>query len=680
DGPEPPRNRLVVVPRNDSGETCRLTVRGTLATPDGETLPLEPISDTIEVCQRKELSLTLPLRDAGEYILDLVLLRDDVPVASAELHWTHHELFRTDYGYPLAETEAAYLWWCESPWKVARTRPAPQELDRWVGSNTAAPAVELEAACGDHEAAQLVVTPRRAIHGLTAEVSDLVGPEGRRIGAESIDILRVYYHFVHTPTDQSGIRGWWPDALPPLDASTDLPQGSNQPLWILVHVPRQTIPGDYQGQITLRGEGFSAVVPIRVHVWGFALPGRNHLATAFGLKVDNIVRYHGLKSEADKRQVLDAYFRNFAEHRISPYDPVPLDHYRVTFHPEADPPRAELDFSQFDPAMERAVARYRFTHFRLPLVGMGGGTFHQRWEPSIAGYAEGTPEYQAMFQSYLGQLTSHLREKGWLDMAYAYWFDEPDPKDYAFVRRGMERLAIYGPGLARMLTEQPEPELYGAVDIWCPVTPNYDFETAEARRREGESFWWYVCTGPKAPYCTLFIDHPAVELRVWLWQTWKYKVEGILVWSSNYWTSTAAFPDPAHPQNPYLDPMGYVSGYSTPKGVKRHWGNGDGRFLYPPPAAADGAPEKPILDGPVSSIRWEMLREGIEDYEMLYLARELLRRKGDTLPAEQRRRYEALLEVPPEITTDMTHFTTDPRPILTRRRALAAMIEDLTSR
>ena len=61
-------------------------------------------------------------------------------------------------------------------------------------------------------------------------------------------------------------------------------------------------------------------------------------------------------------------------------------------------------------------------------------------------------------------------------MAYVYWFDEPDPKDYAFVRSGMERLKRYAPGMPRMLTEEPSDELAGAVDIWCPVTPNYDHD------------------------------------------------------------------------------------------------------------------------------------------------------------------------------------------------------------
>jgi hypothetical protein len=309
---------------------------------------------------------------------------------------------------------------------------------------------------------------------------------------------------------------------------------------------------------------------------------------------------------------------------------------------------------------------------------MGGGTFHHRYEPKIDEFGEDTPQYQAMFASYVKQLEDHLRDRDWLDMAYVYWFDEPAPRDYEFVANGMRRLKRYAPGLRRMLTEQPgDNVLAGLVDIWCPVSSNYDHDQAEVRRAHGERFWWYVCTGPKAPYCTLFIDHPATDLRVWHWQTWQRDIVGTLVWRANYWTSSAAFPD--QPQNPYDDPMGYVSGYSTPRGVRRYWGNGDGRFIYPPLAAAvpgKSGPD-PVIAPPVSSIRWEMIREGVEDYEFLYLLRERIEPQRGRRPAEQLAAYERLLEVPAEITRDMTTFTADPAPIYARRQAVAEAIEAL---
>ena len=345
---------------------------------------------------------------------------------------------------------------------------------------------------------------------------------------------------------------------------------------------------------------------------------------------------------------------------------------------ERDKLTVKFDFSAWDKAMTRAIDRYHFNSFRLGIPGMGGGTFHARRDPDLLGFAEDTPHYQALFADYCGQLQKHLRDKGWLEEAFVYWFDEPAPKDYAFVTNGFAKLKAAAPEINRMLTEQVEPALVGGPNIWCPVSPHYKHEPAEQRRRHGEEFWWYVCTGPKAPYCTLFIDHPGTELRLWLWQTWQRKIKGILVWQSNYWTSPTAFPDPAHPQNPYEDPMGWRTGYSTPRGEKRPWGNGDGRFIYPPLAAANGRPAKPVLEGPVDSIRWEMLRDGIEDYEYMVMLQRLLKTKASKLSSAQRKEYERLLEVPADVTTDMTTFTKDPTPLEAHRDRVARAVEALS--
>ncbi len=334
-----------------------------------------------------------------------------------------------------------------------------------------------------------------------------------------------------------------------------------------------------------------------------------------------------------------------------------------------------FDWSAWDAAMQRAYDTYHFNAFCVPIPGLGGGTFYERSEPSLLGYGEDTPEYKTAFSNYGRLLEAHLREKGWIKDSYVYWFDEPDPKDYDFVMNGFRKIKEAAPGVGRMLTEQVEPHLVGGPNIWCPLTPEFRQGLADERRAQGDRFWWYICTGPKAPYATLFIDHPGTELRVWLWQTWQRRIEGVLIWETSYWTSEAAYPDPDHPQNPYEDPMGWTVGYGIAPGSKAPWGNGDGRFLYPPEAAADGNPPAPVLDPPVDSYRIEMLRDGIEDYEYFALLDRLMAKHAARLKPEELAQYKALLEVPKEVTSDLTHFTTDPGPIEQRREALARAIE-----
>jgi len=275
------------------------------------------------------------------------------------------------------------------------------------------------------------------------------------------------------------------------------------------------------------------------------------------------------------------------------------------------------------------------------------------------------------------QLGGHLEESGWMGKAYFCWFDEPAEKDYDFVRETNELLHSVVPELTILLTEQPEPELFGYVDIWCPLTSKYDEKIAGERRAKGERLWWYVCTTPKEPFCTLFIDHDAVELRTLIWQSWKYGVEGLLVWRTNYWTSSAAFPPPQQ-QNPYSDPMSYRESYGMKAGEIGYWGNGDGRFVYPPKSVFESA--KPNLEGPVSSIRWEMLREGLEDYEYFWLLRELVEKLSVSRRADPRlKEVSSLLQVPDDVCRSLTDYCRTPGPIYRHRQRMAAAIGFLLS-
>jgi hypothetical protein len=379
------------------------------------------------------------------------------------------------------------------------------------------------------------------------------------------------------------------------------------------------------------------------------------------------------------------YLQCFSDHRISVYNPAPFDGFNIQWLPNENPARCELNFARYDAEMDRVLKKFHFTNFTVLGHGLGGGTFHSRHAPSLEGFAEDTPQYKAMMTDYYTKLQTHLVEKGWIDKTYIYWFDEPGHHDYEFVAEGTAKIQQYAPKIPRFMTLMMDNDGFmkaldaqnTSINIWCSVSNSFRDALAQQRMALGERFWWYICTGPKAPYCTLFIDHPATELRVWHWQAWQRNIAGGLIWDSTYWHSTTAFPDSF--QNPYEDPMAYTVGYSTPSGTKLPWGNGDGRFIYPPLSAAVPGRNngQPIFDKPVSSIRWEMIREGVEDYETLYMLRELLKHKGNRLSKADRKSANELLNVPESITKSMTDFTIDPRPILQRRAAVAAMIERL---
>lgn len=580
--------------------------------------------------------------------------------------------FDVDYGELIVKDAAAAVWSAPSGRKVPRVRKLPEAKGRGV---------RVQLAAAEAEAVQAVVTAGEALSDLRARV-ELKAP-----GTET-EALRVGYVDVKFATDAQGCRGLWPDPIFADGAPCALAAGENQPFWIRVRTSKATPKGVYRGRVVFTakradGADWRAETPLEAEVFGFVVPERNTLETAFGFSGYRVKAHQKLYSQKAYETVVEKYLKCFAEHRLSLYDPTGgAAKFKVTWkNLEPDPAAGEpvFDWTDWDARMEKGLRDYRMTTFRLRIDGLGGGNFASRVEPSIAGVKEGHPAYEKLLAKYLGAVEAHLREKGWLDMAYVYWFDEPEPNDYAFVMNGFRKLRQYAPGLRTMLTEQPEKELFGGPGIWCPVLHHLNAPATAARRKAGDTFWWYICCAPKAPYVGEFIDHPGTDLRVWLWQTWKEKVTGILVWDTTYWHSAKAYPGKTGPQNPYEDTMSWCSAPRFKDGVRIPWGNADGRFLYPPLAAADGRQKQAVLDGPVETIRIELLRDGIEDYEYFALLKRLLS-EAKGLSPERRAACEALLAVPEDVTKSLTEYTEDPKPMEVHREKLARAIESLWTR
>ncbi|MFO7852907.1 MAG: DUF4091 domain-containing protein [Bacteroidota bacterium] len=337
----------------------------------------------------------------------------------------------------------------------------------------------------------------------------------------------------------------------------------------------------------------------------------------------------------------------------------------------------DLDFTDFDKAGMRYLDEFGFNSFRLYLKGMGSGTYYSREEGVFEGFRQGSPGYKKLMGKYLQLMQGHLMEKGWLGKEYVYWFDEPGEKDYAFVRKGMEIIKKSAPGIHTFLTENdPGPEIMDVTDITCTIFHRVDPDKVKKIVSKGQEYWSYLCTAPKSPWVSLFIDHDAINMRMWLWMTYAWDMNGILVWSSNYWTSYSASP-PGYLQNPWLEPASFVQGYGWPYGKQTVWGNGDGRLFYPPN-------RKPNIDrniyitGPVPSIRLEFLRQGIEDYEYLVLLEETVN-KSHGKSKKMLRKAKKLLEVEGSVFTDGKTYTKNPEDLLEYRKKIADMIIKLNN-
>ncbi len=332
----------------------------------------------------------------------------------------------------------------------------------------------------------------------------------------------------------------------------------------------------------------------------------------------------------------------------------------------------DIDFSDFDRAGERYLDEFGFNSFRLYLKGTGSGTYFSREEWIFEYFMKGSPAYDKLMNLYLSSVQDHLEEKGWLGKEYIYWFDEPAKKDYPFVREGMETIKRSAPKLTTFLTENdPGPEITDVTDITCTIFHRVDPVRAKELTAGGHEYWSYLCTAPKAPWVSEFIDHDAVNMRIWLWMTYSYRLNGILIWSTNYWNSYSASPE-GYLQNPWSEPASFVQGYGWPYGKQSLWGNGDGRLFYPP-NRHPGSDKTKYTEGPVPSLRLEFLRQGIEDYEYLTLL-EMMKNSITGRNSKIVKEADELLRIQGKLFNSGKDYTKNPGDILEYRKKVARMI------
>ena len=142
--------------------------------------------------------------------------------------------------------------------------------------------IALCAARGESEPFQLLVTPR--VDGpleLSIDAEDLVDDGEHRIAR------------THVSCREIGYLGKVPDVLYPTDQYLG-DHGTNRVFWILVDVPRDAVPGDYAGSISVAAGASRFRIPFTLRVWNFALPERVAFKTClFSAKSSSIVHWYG---------------------------------------------------------------------------------------------------------------------------------------------------------------------------------------------------------------------------------------------------------------------------------------------------------------------------------------------------------------------------------------------------
>jgi HEAT repeat protein len=557
-----------------------------------------------------------------------------------------------DQRYRLFEDDDLAAWGTDGTYKILRNTPVPEKNEEQIF---------IEAAGNEFEPFQVVLKAKKDIRQIEIKAPDLKNDEGQVLSRGNIEVLREEYVPVREASDILGKTGLWPDPLLPYKGAFGLKTDEEQPLWINVYIPPNTAPGDYKGDLLVLVNSKKEIkIKLRVHVFNFSLPKETHTRTAYGVGLNP--NWHGLNKLEEKKKTYDLYMQVLAKHRVSPYDPMvyyPIQEKRTDKEGRT---KIKLDFELFDQGAKRYLDEFGFNSFQFPL------DFPFKFSlKSVVDERERqnlSEDDIRNFTEVFRQKTEHMKQNGWLSKAYCYWIDEPPIGIFPTVKAGMRFLKDNCPELKRLLTlhlvDAPNSEFYDFVNLWVPELDRLDAARIKERQQQGEEIWSYICLAPKAPYPNIFIDHPAITHRIRFWMMEKFNIQGDLIWSTTYWQ--------------------HLSRYEEPADGLWAWShsNGDGILLYPP---MKQPPRKPLIMPPVTSIRFELTREGLEDREYFWvLRREIGRIMKLSKPGLDKivKEAESLLLLPDELVKDFTIYDMDQSKIYGARTKLARMIETLS--
>ncbi|MBU0609013.1 MAG: hypothetical protein KKI08_14095, partial [Armatimonadetes bacterium] len=182
--------------------------------------------------------------------------------------------------------------------------------------------LSLSAAANEAEAAQVLAISfsDQELTGCEATVSPLTGPSGATIGPDRVTLGVVGYLQTGKPGYETAYVGDWPDPILP-NGPFSVKPGELQPLWLRVSVPPGTKAGDYRGKITVRTGDESHELALKLHVFGFELPRRQHLATPFGCAPDTLSLWYTGDADYMERmppEVFDRWNNFLLDYRITP--------------------------------------------------------------------------------------------------------------------------------------------------------------------------------------------------------------------------------------------------------------------------------------------------------------------------------------------------------------------------
>lgn len=241
--------------------------------------------------------------------------------------------------------------------------------------------------------------------------------------------------------------------------------------------------------------------------------------------------------------------------------------------------------------------KYGYTKIEGPGMPEIYGTFFSK---ECGGKPFYTDESKEAVVPFLTAWYDFLKENDWLDITVQHIFDEPREKNIEFygklaavIRENMPGVKLVDTTLTLKIGESP--------DILIPTTRFYQLhkDFFENLRAEGRELWNYTCCWPSAPYLNRFLDMPLMDVRLIHWLNYYTNCNGYLHWGFCFlMDGIDQFETPSIPFKIFDDSL------------EQYLPAGDTNIIY----EYEGEP--------VGSVRLEMQRAGVEDYELLCMIKD----------------------------------------------------------
>lgn len=457
---------------------------------------------------------------------------------------------------------------------------------------------------------QLLTWATKDLSNISYELSDLKDKQGNLLKKDNITIGFLKYVITDEFRDGCGHRkpadfdsSYVADAIDTKSKSASLNKNSTQPIWLSIKVPANAKAGNYTGTVKIKGDK-DYTLPINIQVLDKALPAPNKWQYDLDLwqHPASIARVHNVPLWSTQHYALmkDYYvmLANAGQKTITasivnePWGHQTYDDYPslVKWTKKKDG-SWKYDYSLFDQyisfvmscGITERINCYSMVPWKIAFTYFDEATQKE----AVFTDAIGTATYNAFWKTMLVDFTKHLKQKGWFSKTYIAMDERPMEAMKSVIKLLKETDKDWKIALAG----EYHPEIEQDIDVYC-IASKWEFPTAtlEKRKQKGQLSTWYTCC--TEPYPNGFTFSSPAE-GVWIgWYTASKNMEGYLRWAYNSWT-----------KDPLAD-----SRFIT-------WPAGDTYMVYP---------------GPLTSVRFEKLVEGGQDFEKIKYLKALYTKNKQT--------------------------------------------------